>query len=262
MTLLRILFSVLVAACLAGTAQAETAQQKGDRIARGADVADDGFGDFSVQGEMILKTGRGTQSKRRFTTKTLEEAHNAVQKSVLEFKWPGDIRDTVLLTHSFDGRQDAQWLYLPSVGRVKKISGSGRSGSFVGSEFAYEDMVDQNSRNYRHTWLADERCPTGQGMCHKLSRQPLHRSGYSKQIVWIDTQALRYQSIQFFNRHGQHLKTLTIAGYRKFKGRIWRPSRMVMVNHLTGKSTTLIWSNYRFNVGMSPHEFTQNALTR
>ena len=262
MTDMRTVVSFIVAICLAGAVQAETAQQKGERIARAADLADDGYGDFSVQGEMVLKTARGAQSKRRFTTKTLEEKRNSVQKSILEFEWPGDIRDTALLTHSFAGRQDAQWLYLPSVGRVKKISGAGRSGSFVGSEFAFEDMVEQDARNYRHTWLGDERCPTGQGTCHKLTREPRHKSGYSKQVVWIDTKGLRYQTVQFFNRRGQHLKTLSFLGYRQFKGRIWRPTRMVMVNHLTGKSTTLNWSNFRFDVGLSPREFTQNALTR
>ncbi len=253
-----IIFTLILASPLA----AETAEQKGERIARAADDADDGFGDFTVDGEMILKTARGAQSKRRFDTKTIEERAKSVQKSILVFDWPGDIRDTALLTHTFAGREDAQWLFLPSVGRVKKVAGSGRSGSFVGSEFAYEDMVEQESGNYSHTWLADERCPTGAGSCYKINRIPKHKSGYSSQIVWIDKAELRYQTIQYFDRRGQLLKTLNISGYKKYIGKIWRPSKMVMVHHLTKKSTVLRWSNYNFNVGLNPSEFTRNALTR
>lgn len=256
-----ILLGFLSVAVAAG-ASAETAAQKGTRIARMADQSDDGYGDLVVDGEMILKTAQGQQSKRRFTTKTLEGRGNSAQMTVLEFEWPGDIRDTALLTHSYDGRADDQWLYLPSVGRVKKVTGAGRTGSFVGSEFTYEDMVDQEAGNYSHTWVSDGKCPTGQGTCHVLSRVPKHRSGYSRQVAWIDTSEYRYQTVQFYDRRGQLLKTLTFAGYRKYKGRFWRPSRMIMVNHLTGKSTTLNWSNYRFNVGLSPSEFSRNALTR
>lgn len=262
MMAIRFLTVLALAFGLVQPALAETAAQKGERIARIADDADDGFGDLVVDGEMVLKTGRGAQSTRRFTTKTLEERPNAVQKSVLEFEWPGDIRDTALLTHTYAGREDAQWLYLPAIGRVKKITGSGRSGSFVGSEFAYEDMVEQESANFTHVWLAEQPCPTGQGACDVIQRQPRHRSGYSRQVVWIDQAAHRYQAIQYYDRRGQLLKTLTITGYRQYQGRFWRPSRMVMVNHLTGKSTTLNWSNYRFDVGLSPNEFTRNALTR
>lgn len=262
---MKVLQSILLgifASVVATGAVAETAAQKGTRIARMADQSDDGYGDLVVDGEMILKTSRGQQSKRRFTTKTLEERGSTGQKTILEFDWPGDIRDTALLTHSYDGRQDDQWLYLPSVGRVKKVTGSGRTGSFVGSEFAYEDMVDQDAGNYSHTWLTDDRCPTGQGQCHVVARVPKYRSGYSRQVAWIDTSAYRYQTVQFYDRRGQLLKTLTFAGYRKHKGRFWRPSRMVMVNHLTGKSTTLNWSNYRFNVGLSASEFSRHALTQ
>jgi len=246
----------------AGPSYAETAQAKGERIARQADNADDGFGDFIVNGEMILRTSGGATSKRRFDTKTLEERAASTQKTVLKFEWPGDIRDTALLTHTFSGREDSQWLYLPSVGRVKKITGSGRSGSFVGSEFAYEDMVEQESTNYKHVWEGDERCPTGAGECYKLTRTPRHSSGYSRQVVWIDKSAFRYQTIQYYDRRGQLLKTLKLTGYKKYIGRIWRPSKMVMKNHLTKKSTTLNWSGYKFNNGLSPTQFTRNALSR
>ena len=262
MTLLRLFLPVLALCASLGMATAQTAADKGQQIARQTDAAASGFGDFTVEGEMILETAGGATSERRFALKTLEENGGRASKSLLVFDWPGDIRGTSLLTHASDSAQDAQWLYLPSVGRVKKISGSGRSGSFVGSEFAYEDMVEQDVSSYSHVWLKDEPCPNGGGQCHVVQRTPRYSSGYSQQVVWIDAAAFRYQAIQYYNRRGQLNKTLTLGGYREYNGRFWRPSRMTMVNHLTGKRTVLDWKNYRFNVGLQQGEFTRQAMTR
>eukprot|EP00919_Chromeraceae_sp_WS-2016_P043660 GHVR01104257.1.p1 GENE.GHVR01104257.1~~GHVR01104257.1.p1 ORF type:complete len:264 (-),score=20.98 GHVR01104257.1:10-801(-) len=236
--------------------------QKGQEIAQRAEAAGNGYGDFTVQGDMTLRTAGGATSKRRFAAQNLELNGGRDTRYMMVFDWPGDIRGTALLTHSFDKTQDSQWLYLPAAGRVKKISGTGRSGSFVGSEFSYEDMVEQDASSYRHVWLRDEACPNGAGTCHLLQRTPVYKSGYSRQAVRIDTNALRYQLIQYYNRQGQLNKTLTMRNYKKYKGRFWRPSQMTMVNHLTGKSTTLAWKNYQFNVGLQPSQLTREAMTR
>lgn len=263
MTSLRVavLIGLVLLLAAPSIATAQSAEQKGEQIARHADAVSDGFGDFQVAGAMTLRAAQGQSSTRRFDMKTLELNGGKETRSVLVFDWPGDIRGTALLTHSFVNSQDAQWLYLPSVGRVKKISGSNRSGSFVGSEFAYEDMVEQEASNFTHLWLRDEACPTGAGRCHLLQRSPRFSSGYSRQLVWIDT-AGRYQSIQYFNPRGARHKTLTFSGYRKYQGRYWRPSRMTMVNHLTDKRTILDWTDYRFNLGLHPHEFTREFIAR
>ena len=248
--------------CLALPGWAETAAEKGLRIATKSADTESGFRDMSADGEMILYSARGATSTRRFENRTVENADNRGSRSLLVFDWPGDIRNTALLTHSFDTAKDDQWLYLPAVRKVRRISSSGRSGSFVGSEFAYEDMVEQDASNFSHVWQRDERCPNGGGTCHVLVRVPKQSSGYSQQAVWLDTAELRYQTIQYYNRRGQLMKTLTISGYRKYKGRFWRPSKMQMVNHLTGKSTVLNWKNYTFNVGLSASEFTPDAVRR
>lgn len=262
MILRRLILPMVLICAAAVSAVAQTAAQKGEDIARRADAAGSGYGDFTVAGEMSLRTSGGAVSTRKFETKTIEMQGGQASRSLLVFDWPGDIRGTALLTHGFKTKQDSQWLYLPSVGRVKKIAGSGRSGSFVGSEFSYEDMVEQDVSNYDHVWLRDEACPNGAGQCHLLQRTPRHSSGYSQQAVWLDKKELRYQVIQYYNRRGQLQKTLTIQNYKKYKGRFWRPARMTMVNHQTGKSTVLDWSGYTFNVGLTPQEFTKNAMTR
>jgi outer membrane lipoprotein-sorting protein len=262
MTLFRVFLSALLFCASLGSASAQSAEQKGQQIAQAAEAATSGYADFTVSGDMTLQTAGGGTSARRFEMKSVELNGGRESRSLLVFDWPGDIRGTALLTHAFDTKQDAQWLYLPSVGRVKKISGSGRSGSFVGSEFAYEDMVEQDVSNYSHVWIRDEACPNGGGQCHVIQRTPQYSSGYSQQIAWIDTAGKRYQTIQYYNRRGQLNKTLVMSGYRTYNGRFSRPSRMTMVNHQTGKRTVLDWKDYRFDTGLQPSAFTQQAMTR
>jgi len=166
-----------------------------------------------------------------------------------------------LLTHSFNNRDDNQWLYLPAARRVKRISGSGRSGSFVGSEFAYEDMVNQDVDKFKYEWIADQPCPTAPNLtCHIVDRMPRFDSGYSRQRVALDTDQLRVLTIEYFNRGGKHVKTLAAAGYRQYKGRYWRADIMRMVNHQTGKSSDMLWSDYKFDVGLVEAQFSVNAL--
>ena len=256
------LFRFLLIALLTLTvmpASAQPAVEKGTAIAEEAASRNSGWGDLSVSGEMILTAG-GASSTRRFDAQWVETGRGA-SRSLIVFRWPGDIQGTALLTHGYAGRNDDQWLWLPSLSKVRRISSSGRSGSFVGSEFAYEDMTDQEIGKFTHTWVQDGACPGG-GTCHIVDRRPRTASGYSLQRVWFDTSNLTIRQVQYYDRRGAHVKTLSISGYRQYQGRFWRASRMVMQNHLTGKATTLTWSGYRFNSGVNPNALSPNALSR
>ena len=68
--------------------------------------------------------------------------------------------------------------------------------------------------------------------------------------------------IDFYDRKGSLLKTLTYHGYKQYQDKFWRPERMEMVNHVTKKSTTLIWKNYKFDNGFTDRDFDQNSLKR
>ena len=209
---------------------------------------------------MILSSPGGQTSIRRFDTKSVEMPNKGA-RFLLVFHWPGDIRNTALLTHTYKQRTDDQWLYLPALGKVRRITTSGRAGSFVGSEFAYEDIVDQEVERFDHVWIIDQPCPTS-GQCHVIDRRPRTTSGYTRQRVWLDMKNLLPQKIDYFDRAGAHLKTLKTTGYKLYAGRYWRPTKLDMRNHLTGKSTVLMWSGYKFDMGYDPNAFTVTALRR
>ena len=232
----------------------------GLEIARESRAREEGFGNFTAQQVMVLRNRHGQESRRQLRVKVLE-APGAGDKSLFVFDEPRDVRGTALLVHAHRDRADDQWLYLPALKRVKRISSSNRSGSFMGSEFAYEDMTAQAVEKFTYRYLRDEPC--GELTCTVTERFPTDgKSGYSRQVVWRDRDELRVRKVEYYNRRDAHLKTLTLEDYGKYLDRYWRAGVMTMVNHLTGKSTVLSWTDYKFRTDLRDRDFTRTGLRR
>jgi hypothetical protein len=78
-------------------------------------------------------------------------------------------------------------------------------------------------------------------------------------LVWINTQTKQSESIHFFYRAKNHVKTLTFSGYTKH-GQFWRWSKMTMINHHNDKSTELVFSDWKFTTALRDHDFKSSAL--
>ena len=240
--------------------QEETPEDKGLRIALESSARNDGFGDFTAGLTMVLRDRHGRESVRQMRFKVLEVTADG-DKSLFVFDQPRDVQGTALLTHSHINTSDDQWLYLPALKRVKRISASKRSGAFMGSEFSYEDMSPPEVEEYRYRYLRDEAC--GELTCTVTEQVPLdEKSGYSRKLLWQDAGELRTWKMELYDRRGSHLKTLTFENYRQYLDRYWRAGEQTMVNHLTGASTVLHWTDFRFRTNLDDGEFTQTALRR
>ena len=253
--------AALLLACLGAAALAEeSAQDKGLRIARAADALNNGFDDFTAGMSMVLRDRQGRESQRQMRFKVLEVEGDG-DKSLFVFDTPRDVAGTALLTHAHINTPDDQWLYLPALKRVKRINSSKRSGSFMGSEFSYEDMTTQEVDEYIHTYLRDEPC--GELTCTVVEQVPLDKhSGYSRKLVWQDTLEFRVWKMELYDRRNSHLKTLIFEDYNLHLDKFWRAGVQTMENHLTGASTVLEWSDFQFRNHLDDREFTKPALRR
>jgi outer membrane lipoprotein-sorting protein len=242
-------------------ANAETAEEKGLAIVVEADRRDNGFGDYTADMTMTLKNKHGKKSIRSIRSKTLEVPGDG-DKSLSIFDTPRDVKGTAFLSFSHKEGDDEQWLYLPALKRVKRINSRNKSGSFMGSEFAYEDIASQEVEKYTYKHLRDEEY-NGQ-LCYVGESYPVDKknSGYTKRITWMDTAEYRVLKVDYYDRKNSLLKTLTINGYQQYLHKYWRADSMEMVNHQTGKSTTLVWTNYSFQTGLTDKDFTSTSLKR
>jgi len=182
------------------------------------------------------------------------------------FDTPRDVKGTAMLTFTHKTEPDDQWLYLPALKRVKRISSANRSGSFMGSEFAYEDLSSEEVEKYTYRWTRDEACPGDDYQtiaCFVVERFPVDtKSGYTRQVTWIDQQEYRTLQIEYYDRKKTLLKTLTVTDFEQHLDRFWRPKTMSMVNHQTGKRTRLVWQTQRLQTGPDAADFTTASLKR
>ncbi len=238
-----------------------TAEEYGLAVFREADLRGAGYVDLQVNLEMILRNSRGRESRRLLRIKQLEIPADG-DKLLIVFDTPKSLKGSALLSFSHKVEPDDQWLFLPAVKRVKRIASRNKSGPFLSSEFAFEDLTLQEVEKFTYRFLRRELLDDRE--CFVVQRKAVGKySGYSKQVVWMDTEAFRIQQIEYFNRREELMKTLKVEGYTQYDGRYWKADRMLMVNHQTGKSTELVWRDYRFATGLSEErDFSTNSLRR
>ncbi|HWP37957.1 MAG TPA: outer membrane lipoprotein-sorting protein [Gemmatimonadales bacterium] len=236
----------------------EAASESGRQIAERAIAQLKGYGDVAAEITIVLKARRG--DARTWTVRLLSLEQPGVERTIVVFERPRDVRGTALLTATRPGRENEQWLYLPAVGRVKRIASQGRSSSFMGTEFSYEDVAPDDAARYRY---GETRADTLDGVpvtaVERFPQDP--GSAYGRQLLWVDGDD-RPIRIDYFDRAGSQVKTLHYRGYRLRAGRFWRADEMEMVNHKTLASTTLLWTAYRFGAGLRASDFEPDALGR
>ena len=243
-------------------ARGETPEsQQGYDIAARSDRTDFGFGDSRVDATMVLRNAAGQSTERSLSFSTLEKVDESVgDKSLVVFNSPRDVEGTALLSHANILDPDDQWLYLPALKRVKRISSANKSGPFVGSEFAFEDFTITELNKFTYAYVGEEEMD---GMTvDVVDRFPRYeRSGYTKQRSWIDQDIRQARQLEFYDRRGALLKTLSLSDYREYDG-VWRAHSLTMVNHQTGKETDLIYSDFSFKTGLDEGDFVRGVLQR
>ncbi|MCO4812956.1 MAG: outer membrane lipoprotein-sorting protein [Gammaproteobacteria bacterium] len=256
-------FALLAGVLLMSVAHAPQASDdtQGFDIAARSDRTDVGFGDSVVELQMVLRNAAGQESTRALRIVTLEKPDETVgDKSLVVFDTPRDIEGTALLSHAKILDPDDQWLYLPALKRVKRISSSNKSGPFVGSEFAFEDFTAIELNKFDYTYIGE--VPCGDLTCDVLERTPRYEnSGYTKQVSWVDQTDFQIRKVEFYDRRGDLLKVLDMGDYRNYEG-IWRAHKLSMSNVQTNKQTDLLYSEYTFDTGLAENDFVKGRLSR
>jgi len=239
---------------------AATDEERGLQIIQEVDRRDMGFSDSQSGLKMILRNRSGDKSVRVLTMKTLEVSDDG-DKSLSVFSNPRDIKGTAFLSYTHALEADEQWLYLPALKRVKRISSSNKSGPYLGSEFAFEDLTSFEVKKYHYKYLTDEIFNNIDCFVIELYPQYKH-SGYTREVVWIDKARYIPLKIDYYDRKNALLKTLEHKKYQQYLGQYWRADEMLMTNHINGKSTLLLWENYNFRNGFTDRNFDRNTLKR
>ncbi|MBL4888233.1 MAG: outer membrane lipoprotein-sorting protein [Flavobacteriaceae bacterium] len=253
-----VIFTITIVIALIGTAFMPL--KTGLEIVQEAEKADNGWASSSNTLTMTLTNRNGQKTTRKMHGYTMEVEGDG-DMSMTIFDTPKDVKGTASMIYTHKIGDDDQWLYLPAIKRVKRISSSNKSGPFMGSEFAYEDLSSQEVEKYTYKFILEEKI-NGQDS-YKIERYPVSKSsGYKRNIVWLNKANYRVEKIEYYDRKDALLKTLSFSNYKQYLSKYWRANTLKMVNHQNVKETLLVFSDRAFGVNLTKANFSQNALKR
>lgn len=231
-TLLILLTLVLVSG-VGVRAQERTGQQILDDLTFSTVLSGSGTAELS----MITENAKGAQ--RSYSLKVYLKSDDGGDKQFLEYLAPADVRGTKFLSLNEKGQENQMWLYMPALGRERRIASHMTGDSFMGTDFTYDEIGGNFNydQDYAVKRLGDEQ---EQGVdCYVLeltarSADPL----YEKIQMWVWKDELVPVRVQFY-KSGQTLtKTLTLGDFRPVSGELI-PHDVVMADHLKGTRTLL-----------------------
>ncbi len=197
-------------------------------------------------------------SRERVRTRTMRTysfSEDEATKSLTVFESPADVRGTGLLNLN-EGGNETQLLYLPAIGRVQTVSGSQRTERFLGSDFTFEDLGNQNPEDFEFE-LVNE---TEEKITLKAT--PLEDSQYAYIHFFIDAGKLVLLRAEYFNSSDVQIKELTASEYQHIRDEIWRPDVMIMRDLKADRRTELRWNERTFDEAIPDRYFTERHLQR
>ena len=217
--------------------------------------------------EMLMTDRRGTQRSRH--TISFRKNYEDQKKTVLFYLEPANVRDTGFLIWDYlaTDEEDDQWLYLPALKKVRRISASDRGDYFLGTDFTYEDIkLDGKLEplDYNFRLLGKE--PLDGVESYQLEAVPKNDDiarelGYSRTVIWVDPANSMILRAEFWDVKGELLKTLTVSDIRQVDG-IWTRHDLTMANHQSGHTTRFLFSDVDYASPIDDDFFTRGALER
>ncbi len=209
---------------------------------------------------MTLENARGEQRIR--SIRQYIGRFGDVEKKLLFFSSPADVRDTSFMSWSYDNpnRPDDQWIYLPALRRVRRISAEKKNDSFMGSDFEYEDLSRRHPELDVHRVLRTE--SFNGHMSYVVESIPeSNDSKYGRTVTWINEGAWIGLRKEFYDRKGNLVKTLIIDEYSQIDS-FWTITKMTMTDVRTGHSTVMELSDLDLNTGIPEQSFSERSMTR
>jgi len=209
--------------------------------------------------QMDLVDDKGSVSTRRLQILSMQD--NAGQnRTIAVFMSPANIKNTRFLTIENSDRNDDQWIYLPSLKKMKRIAASDNNSSFMGSDFTYGDMSDMQADKDSHILLREE-VFNGRD-CYVVESLPLDpgSASRSKLISWIDKERFVPIKVEFYDKRSKELDRTAVSENITLVNEIWTPLSVTMTTHSTEHKTILVIKQVKYNIPMNPGYFSTNFL--
>lgn len=211
--------------------------------------------------ELTIKEANDSVKTRIIELWSVEDNED-LSKTIMVFRAPSAVKNTRFLTQENDGADDDQWIFLPALGKVRRIASSDGDSSFMGTEFTYDDMSSREIDDYTYQYLTDE---TVDGYdCYVVESIPkdLSDNQYSKTTSWVvkDKDIIRPIKMNLYNKKGELEKVLTVEELEQIDG-YWISTTTTMTNLLNNRSSTIKNKKIEVDKKTNPAVFGKRFLT-
>ena len=174
----------------------------------------------STRSRMILTAKNGAVTERVLDQYSKKDGQGN-NRTLVVFQDPASVRGTRFLSIENPGRDNDQWIFLPSLNRVRRIAASEGSGSFVGTDFSYDDIssMDRKASLDNHRIIREEKFRDID--CYVIESIPKDTNyQYSKMIQWVAKNNLVVYKLELYDKKGNQVKLLEILELREVQGRL------------------------------------------
>jgi outer membrane lipoprotein-sorting protein len=214
---------------------------------------------MSSRSRMVITAKNGSSTERVIDQYSKDDARG-LGRTVIVFQTPATVKGTRFLTLENAAGNDDQWIFLPSLGKVRRIASSEGGSNFMGTDFSYDDMslMNRDITLDTHTILSEE--TVNGAACYVIQSVPKDNGfQYSKTVSWIDKASYRIYKSEMYDKRGTLLKLMEISGYRDVQGR--DTATQTKVSTVTaGASTTIYMDIIKYDDPIPEGVFTTAYL--
>ncbi len=232
-------------------------------VARQVEERDTGR-DSRAEMRMRLYDRQGRVRERVMTLLALRGTGKAGDKRLVRFTYPNDIRNTGFLVWEHPDGDDERFLYLPALGRVRRIAGEEKQESFVGSDLSYEDIGGRDFADYTYAFAGgDTAWKAPDGSSHPAwrleSRAKDPGADYPRAISLVRKDNFVVVHADVYNARDERVKQFDVKRLEQIDG-IWTVLSLSVENERDRTQTELDTTSIEYNVGLTDADFTRRQL--
>ena len=185
-------------------------------------------------------------------------------RTLIRFTYPNDIRGTSFLVWEHPGADDERFLYLPALGRVRRIAGQEKQESFVGSDLSYEDIGGRDIADYTYaftnenaTWIAPD--GSRQPAWSMESKAKDANAEFPRSVSLVLKDRFIVVQADIFNRRSERVKHFDVRKLERVEG-IWTVLDLAVANERDKTRTELTTTSVDYNVGLTEDDFSRRQL--
>lgn len=213
----------------------------------------------STRSRMVIAAKGGATSERLIDQYSSDSPKG--NRTIIVFQKPASVAGTRFLTMENKGGDDDRWIFLPSLGKVRRIASAEGSGSFMGTDLSYDDIssADRDASLDAHSYLREE---TLDGKaCHVIESKPIDpKYQYLKMVSWIDAKTLVAWKIELYDRKGELVKLLEVVEVKDVQSRV-TPVKTRMTTVAAKTSTTINVDIIKYDDKIPEGVFTVDYLS-